>query len=70
MCKSDSWWDVAVELSLEQWDGAGRQAQEGGDICVFMAGSPCQTAETNTTLQSNYTSKIFLKKEEKHISIP
>ena len=70
MCKSDSWWDVAVELSLEQWDGAGRQAQEGGDICVFMAGSHCQTAETNTTLQSNYTSKIFLKKEEKHISIP
>ena len=39
-----------MELSLEQWDGAGRQAQEGGDICVFMAGSHCQTAETNTTL--------------------
>ena len=49
-CKTDSWWDLAVELSLEQWDGAGRQAQEGGDICVIMAGSHCQTAETNTTL--------------------
>ena len=68
MCKTDSWWDVAVELSLEQGDGAGRQAQEGGDICVFMAGSHCQTAETNTTLQSDYTPiKIFLKKEEKHV---
>ena len=39
MCKTDSWWDVAMELSLEQWDGAGRQAQEGGDICVPMADS-------------------------------
>ena len=29
--------------------GGGREAQEGGDICIFMADSPC-TAETNTIL--------------------
>ena len=30
------------------------QAQEGGDICVLIADSCCCTAETNTTLKSNY----------------
>ena len=50
MCWTDSWREAAAELSLEQWDGAGRQAQEGGGICVFMAGSHWQTAETDTTL--------------------
>ena len=28
----------------------GREAQEGGDICVTTADSLCCTAETNTTL--------------------
>lgn len=36
MCSTDSWWEVAMELRLEQWDGAGRQAQEGrGCMCVY-----------------------------------
>ena len=33
--------------------GAGREAQEGGDICILIhisADSCCCTAETNTTL--------------------
>jgi len=31
-----------------------REVQEGGDICMHMADSRCRTAETNTTLESNY----------------
>ena len=31
-----------------------REVQEGGDICMHMADSHCRTAETNTTLESNY----------------
>ena len=34
------------------WVG-GREAQDGGDIYIFMTDSHCM-AETNTTLQSNY----------------
>ena len=36
---------------LEWWDGrgGGREAIEGGDICIYMADSCC-TAETNTIL--------------------
>ena len=34
--------------------GSGREAQEGGDICILMADSHCCMAETNATLQSNY----------------
>ena len=33
----------------------GREAEEGGGICMHMADSCCCTAETNTTLQSNYS---------------
>ena len=33
----------------------GRELQEGGDICLHIADSLCFTAETNTTLYSNYT---------------
>ena len=40
---------------LEGWDGGGRDAEEGGDICIHIADALCCTAETNTTLQSNYT---------------
>ena len=35
------------------WDEGGvggREAQEGGDICILTADSCCCTAETNTTL--------------------
>ena len=36
---------------LEGWDGgAGREAQEGQDIRIHIADSPCCTTETNTTL--------------------
>ena len=34
--------------------GVGGDVQEGGDICIHLADSGCCTAETNTTLQSNY----------------
>ena len=36
---------------LEGWDReSGREAQEGGDICIHIADSLCCTTETNTTL--------------------
>ena len=35
--------------------GDGKEAQEGGDICMYIANSLCCTAETNTILQRNYT---------------
>ena len=37
------------------WSWGGREAQERGNICVHAANSCCCTAETNTTLRSNYT---------------
>ena len=33
----------------------GREAQEGEDICILIADLFCCTAETNTTLQINYS---------------
>ena len=37
--------------ALEWWDGGGgKEAQEGGHICMHMADSHCCTAEINTTL--------------------
>ena len=42
----------------------GRKAQEGGDVYLQIDDSLHCTAETNTTLQSNYTSiKMFKKKK-------
>ena len=39
---------------LDGWDGSGcrggREAPEGGNICILMADSLCCTAETNRTL--------------------
>ena len=32
------------------WVRGGREAQEGGDMCILMADSHSCTAETNTTL--------------------
>ena len=46
----------------------GREAQEGGDTCTHVADSLCCTAETNTTLQSNYI-PIFKKRLSK-IAVP
>ena len=46
----------------------GRDAQQGGDMCMFIADSLCCTAETKTALESSYTlikskssNKFFLK---------
>ena len=36
------------------WRG-GREVQEGGDIYLHRADSHCSTAETNKTLERNYT---------------
>ena len=38
--------------NLEGWDGVGgaSEAQDGGDICIFMADSCCCSAEINTIL--------------------
>ena len=44
------------------WEGdaSGRRY---GDICICIADSLCYTAETNTTLENNYTAiKMFKKK--------
>ena len=44
----------------------GKKIQTRRDTCVPVADSLCCTAETNTTLYSNYTPiKINLKKSEK-----
>ena len=37
-----------------EWEGDARE-RGYGDICIHIADSLCYTAETNTTLQSNYT---------------
>ena len=45
------------------WLGGRRKREEIWGICIGMAGSLCYKAETNTTLQSNYTPiKMFKKK--------
>ena len=45
------WWPWVMG-----WGGwRGREAQKGGTICTHIADSLCFTAETNTTLYSNYT---------------
>ena len=43
---------------LEGWDGGGREAQEGGDICIHIADSLCCTAETNNIVKQLYSIKI------------
>lgn len=50
---------------LEGWDGGegGREAQEGRDVCIHIADSFNCTAESNTTLQSNY---MPIKKKRMH----
>ena len=34
----------------EEWGGAGREDEEGGDLCIHTADSLCSTAETDTAL--------------------
>ena len=61
ICKIDSQWEFAVCLrelkqglciNLEGWneEGHGRQAQEGGDICIPMADSSWCLTENNKIL--------------------
>ena len=59
VCKIDSWWEAAEahkalssELcdDLVGWDGGGgREAREGGDVCIYIADPLCHT-ETSPTL--------------------
>ena len=59
--------------NLEGWDGmgGGRELKEGGEVCVLVADSYWRTAETNTTLESNYPPiKNKLKKEIEPYQIP
>lgn len=42
-------------------EGAGKEAEEGGDVCTHVADSLCCAAETNTPLQSNYTPVNFFE---------
>ena len=43
----------------------GKETQKKGDICIRIADSLCNTAETHTTLESNYTPiKIKTKKKQ------
>ena len=44
-------------MLCEGWDGdrVGRETQEGEDVCMRVTDSLCGTAETNTTMKSNYT---------------
>ena len=41
---------IALYSPLELDGGDGREVQEGGDMCIHIAGSLRCTAETNTTL--------------------
>ena len=47
--RSPVWHSV---MALEGGWEEEREAQEGGDICIIMAGLYCYMAETNTTLQN------------------
>ena len=58
--KQISQWEDAVQHrefssvlcdNPEEWDGGvGREALEGGRICIQIAGSHCCTTETNTAV--------------------
>ena len=77
-CKIDSQWETAAQHSeissvlcdhLEGWDREGGREGDArgrgyGDICIGIAYSLCYTAETNTTLQSNFTLIKMLKKKD------
>ena len=44
-----------------------RDIQEGGDVCICKPDLLLCTAETNKTLQSNYTLKNFFNNETKFV---
>ena len=41
----------------------GREAKEGGDVCILMADLYCYMAETNTTFEKKYLTIFFFKKQ-------
>ena len=45
----------------------GKEIHKRGDICIRIADSLCCTAETHTTLKSNYT-PIKIKKKKKRMN--
>lgn len=45
----------------DEWDGFGREDQEGENICVNTADSHYCAAETDTTSSSNYMPQNFFK---------
>ena len=45
----EKYFDSVLSNDPEGW-GGGREALEGGHICIYTAQSHCCTAETNTTL--------------------
>ena len=53
------------KISNKQPNLDGKEIQKRGDICICIADLFCCAAETNTTLQSNYTPKKMLKKFKK-----
>ena len=82
ICKTNSYWKNCCITQEVQPDalgqprgsdgwglgGAGREAQEGEDICIFLADSQCCMAKTNTTLraiilQLKLIFKNYLKKK-------
>ena len=40
---------LALCDDLERWEGKGRKAEEGGDVCTMVADLHCM-AKTNTTI--------------------
>ena len=61
ICKTDGQWEAMHNIgnstyghSVTTWRGGmagGREAEEGGDVCVIMTGLHYHIAGTNTTLQ-------------------
>ena len=45
-------WEPSLALAhdLEGWEGKGRKAAEGGDVCIIMAHLRCPMVKTNTML--------------------
>ena len=50
---SSGWYSLMTQRGRGR-RAAGRELQEGGHICIHIAGSCCCTAETNTTFESNF----------------
>ena len=59
MCKTDHSWEPTVghrELSSAlPGDLSGEEIPQSGDICVCVDDPLCSTAETDITVESNYT---------------